>query len=190
MIFTTGGHVAPRVIAMLLPVLWSLWFLPCTVAADEMSEVPSVLPPAFSLPDIAGQSHNLDEFAGKVLLVNFWASWCTPCIQELPGIRRLADAMRDQPFAVIGINVGEAERRVSATARRQEMNFTVLLDRDSAVFRSWSATVLPTTYVLDRNGLVRYIGRGPLEWDRADVVETLKQLAEQGKAVPLTVKSN
>ena len=146
-----------------------------------MAEVPAVLAPGFSLPDLSGQQRNLDEFEGKVLLVNFWASWCRPCIEEVPGIRRLMEVMADAPFAVIGVNVGESERRVQATVERLRMEFPILLDKDSAAFKDWGANVLPTAYILDRNGRVRYVGRGPLEWDRDDIVDRLVQLATHGK---------
>ena len=156
-----------------------LWFSTLPALAGELSEVPAALPPGFSLPDLAGQQRSLDEFTGKVLLVNFWASWCWPCIEELPGIQRLIAAMADAPFAVIGVNVGEAERRVQATVKQLRMDFPILLDKDSAAFKGWGANVLPTAYILDGSGRVRYIGRGPVEWDRADIVEMLRQLAEQ-----------
>jgi len=97
----------------------------------------------------------------------------------LPSIRRLTQEMEGKPFVVVGVNVGETERRVRATAARLEIDFPVLLDRDSAAFTDWGATVLPTTYVVDGSGRVRYIGLGPLEWDRIDIVELLRNLAEQ-----------
>jgi peroxiredoxin len=156
-----------------------MWLSPLPAPAGELSEVPAALPPGFNLPDLSGQQRNLDEFAGKVLLVNFWASWCRPCIEEVPSIRRLIDAMGEKYFAVIGVNVGEAERRVQATVKRLRMEFPILLDKDSAAFRGWGANVLPTAYVLDRSGRVRYVGRGPVEWDRVDIVDMLVQLAEQ-----------
>ena len=89
------------------------------------------------------------------------------------------ETMADAPFAVIGVNVGETERRVQAAVKRLRMEFPILLDKDSAAFKGWGANVLPTAYVLDRNGWVRYIGRGPMEWDRVDIVDRLVQLAEQ-----------
>jgi thiol-disulfide isomerase/thioredoxin len=128
------------------------------------------------LPDVDGLERGLQEFKGKVLLVNFWASWCSPCIEEMPSIQRLAEVMRDKPFAVIGVNVAETERRAKAMTQRLGISFPVLLDRESDVFHRWGGTVLPTTYVLDGAGVVRYVGRGPLEWDAADIVETLERL--------------
>jgi thiol-disulfide isomerase/thioredoxin len=171
---TRDRHRTAAGIVLILLVLY-----PLSSPAGELSEVAVALRLELNLPDLSGQQRNLDEFAGKVLLVNFWASWCTPCIQEMPSILRLVEAMGETPFAVIGVNVGEAERRVQATAKRLEIDFPVLLDKDSAVFNGWGATVLPTAYVLDRSGRVRYVGRGPLEWDRVDIIDMLVQLAEQ-----------
>jgi thiol-disulfide isomerase/thioredoxin len=128
---------------------------------------------------LAGEQRSLEQFEGKVLLINFWASWCTPCIKEMPSIKRLAEAMQEKPFAVIGVNVAEPVLRVRTAARRLRLDFPVLLDKDSTVFKDWGANVLPTAYVLDRSGRVRYIGRGPLEWDRIDIIDLLGELAEQ-----------
>ena len=147
--------------------------------AGELSEAGVRLRPELNLPDLSRKQRSLDEFAGKVVLVNFWASWCTPCLEEMPAIQRLAAAMRDKPFVVIGVNVGEVQRRVQLTVQRLEIDFTTLLDERSSVFKNWGATVLPTTYVLGRDGRVRYIGQGPLEWDRVDIIERLGELTQE-----------
>ena len=97
----------------------------------------------------------------------------------MPTIRRLSEAMADQPFAVVGVNVGEGQRRVRSAAGRLGIAFPVLLDRDSATFKAWGADVLPTAYVLDGIGRVHYIARGPLVWDRGDIIEELKHLAAE-----------
>lgn len=162
--------------ALLLSLLWTA---PFPGAAGELSTVPSVSPPDFSLPDLEGRTRGLGDFTGKVMLVTFWASWCSPCIKEIPSILRLSAAMADQRFTVIGINVGEGERRVQTSIKRLGLDFPVLLDRHSATFTEWGANVLPTGYVLDRNGRARYVAQGPLEWDRADIVAILKQLAAE-----------
>ena len=179
MISATSRRTALRDTAVMLLMLLSLWPGPRLAAAGELIEIPVVLRPGLTLPDLSGKPRNLDEFAGKVLLINFWASWCRPCIEEVPGIHRLIEAMADAPFAVIGVNVGEGERRVQAAVKRLRMEFPILLDKDSVEFKSWGANVLPTAYVLDGSGRVRYIGRGPVEWDRADIIEMLGELAEQ-----------
>jgi peroxiredoxin len=155
------------------------WLAPAPSPAAELSQVHGARPPGFSLPDLAGQQRSLGEFSGKVVLVTFWASWCSPCIEEMPSIRRLAATMADQPFTVVGVNVGEGERRAQAAAGRLGIGFPVLLDKDSTVFNGWGADVLPTAYLLDRSGRIRYIARGPVDWDRADIIGMLKQLAAE-----------
>ncbi len=149
------------------------------VLAGALSEVPATSPPDLSLADLSGQTRSLDELAGKVVLVNFWASWCTPCIQEMPSLKRLTKEMGDESFAIISVNVGEAKRRVQANVKRLDISFPVLLDKDKAVFHSWGASVLPTAYLLDRNGQIRFRAHGELEWDRVDVIEVVRKLAGQ-----------
>ncbi len=156
--------------------LFCLSLVAVTAGAGELSQVPASAPVVLGLPDLDGRERGLEEFRGRVVLVNFWASWCTPCIEEMPSIQRLAELMRDRPFAVIGVNVAEQARRAKAMVERLGIGFPVLLDRESEVFHRWGGTVLPTTYVLDGEGVVRYLGRGPLEWDAPDVVKTLESL--------------
>ena len=154
-------------------------FHPTAAIAGELNRVPGGARMQLSLPDLSSRQRDLGEFEGKVLLVNFWASWCVPCIDEMPSIQRLADAMNGHPFAVISINVGEGKKRVQATVNRLDVDFTVLLDSDSAVFDRWQANILPTNYIIDRSGHLQYIGRGSMEWDRADIIELMKALAQQ-----------
>lgn len=173
------GRAVLRNTAEWLLMLWLLLLCPLPAPAAELSQVPTALAPGVELPDIAGKQRSLGEFTGRVVLVTFWASWCRPCVEEMPSIRRLAEAMTDAPFAVVGVNVGEGERRVQAAAGRLGIGFPVLLDEDSATFADWGADVLPTAYVLDGFGRIRYVARGPLEWDRDDIIERLKRLAAE-----------
>ena len=175
---TTDRHGFLQLLLILL-LIATLWPPPGLASAGELTEVAAGPALQLSLPDLDGRQRSLDEFAGKVLLVNFWASWCQPCIEEMPSIQRLAEAMREQPFSVIGINVGEAKRRVQATGKRLGIDFPVLLDKDGVVFKAWGASVLPTTYLVDPSGRIRYMGLGPLKWDRADMFELMVQLTER-----------
>ena len=182
MMTASSTRASFRQTAGIVLVFSALWLFPLATPAGELSAVPAAPPPGFSLPDTEGQQRSLDEFAGRVVLVTFWATWCRPCIEEMPSIQRLEAAMAQAPFSVVGVNVGEGERRVQATVKRLRMTFPVLLDQDSATFEDWGANVLPTAYVLDRGGRVRYLARGPVEWDRPDIVDRLKHLAAEQRA--------
>ena len=124
--------------------------------------------PDFSLPDLDQQLHSLADYKGKVVLINFWASWCTPCITEMPGIQRLANALKDQPFEILTINVSDAENRIREFLRRMNLNLTVLLDRDGKVFKEWGGKLLPASHLVDGNGMIRYRVIGPKEWDSVE----------------------
>jgi thiol-disulfide isomerase/thioredoxin len=147
-------------------------------AAGQLDEVHASAPLEATLPDLTGRQRRLDELRGKVVLVNFWASWCTPCLTEMPSIQRLEDVLHDERFAVIGVNVSESKLRVRAMAQRLGLDFPILLDEQGETFKSWGATVLPTTYVLDGDGVPRYAGRGPLEWDGVEALGVIKGLLD------------
>ncbi len=98
----------------------------------------------------------------------------------MPSIQRLAERMDGRPFAVFGVNVGEPRLRVQSMVDRLNVRFPVLLDRESAVFAEWEVSVLPSTYVLDRVGVPRYLGRGALEWDADEIVELVGGLMDSG----------
>ncbi len=168
-----------RIVLGLLQAFLSL--APAVVAGELWPVVPTQ-PSALLLPDLGGQERGLEELRGKVVLVNFWASWCAPCIAEMPSIQRLAEAMRGRPFAVVTVNVGEGELRAKAMVERLGLGLPVLLDKDSAVFDRWQATVLPTTYLIDAAGVPRFVGRGPLEWDGVEAGELVSRLLDEAAA--------
>ncbi len=148
------------------------------VSAGELSPYTEgeLTAPAFTLKALDGKPHRLADYRDKVVLVNFWASWCPPCLAELPGIQRLADRLAGEAFEVLLINVGESPFRVSKFLKLTGMRLTSLLDAEGEIFQAWGGNVYPTSFVLDSGGHIRYVVYGPLEWDSADVVKTLSGL--------------
>ena len=140
--------------------------------------------PNFLLKAPDGRSHQLQHYRGKVVLVNFWASWCPPCIAEMPGMQRLADRMADRPFALLAVNVGESAFRVAKFLALIGVDFTTLLDESGETFRTWGGKALPTSYVLDGVGRVRYVAYGKVDWDDEDIVAALSALAAEAAADP------
>jgi thiol-disulfide isomerase/thioredoxin len=138
----------------------------------------------FTLSDLRGQSKTLSDYNGKVVLVNFWASWCPPCIKEMPAMVRLKQQLNERPFEILALNVGEKKYRVWKFVKLIEFDLPVLLDESSDTSRNWGVETLPTSFLLDADGRVRYRVRGDPDWDDPDTIAVIEQLlAENAPAI-------
>ncbi|HEX6297356.1 MAG TPA: TlpA disulfide reductase family protein [Burkholderiales bacterium] len=120
------------------------------------------------LADLEGKTHRLADYRGKVVLVNFWATWCAPCREEMPSLERLRQALAGRPFAVLAVNVGEGGRVAGDFMNAMPHGFAVLLDRDGGTTKAWGARILPATYVLGPDGGLRFRHFGALDWSSAE----------------------
>ena len=132
--------------------------------------------PPLELLDLAGKRHALDEYRGKVVLVNFFGTWCPPCLQEMPNLLLLAKALEGRPFAVLAVAVGDSPARLRQVFGEQMAGFTVLLDSTGRAARSWQALAFPTSFVLDPEGRIRYSAEGPVAWDDPEVARQIAAL--------------
>jgi len=144
--------------------------------AAEFIKVDPAAPPPLVLKDTKGKSHNLAAYKGKVVLVNFWATWCPPCLEEMPSMQRLKGKMSGRPFVMLGVNSGEPRADVDDFLKRIKVDFTILLDQDSAVTRRWKVFGLPTSFLIDKQGKVRYTLTGTTEWDGKDTTTLIESL--------------
>lgn len=128
------------------------------------------------LPKLSGETFDLAQLKGKVVLVNFWASWCRPCVTEIPSLMRLKDKLKDQPFAIVAINVGESKQQIEAFKARIPFDFPVVLDLEGQAVRDWGVYAYPSNFLLDKQGVARYAYRGALEWDDESVVKVIQSL--------------
>jgi thiol-disulfide isomerase/thioredoxin len=116
--------------------------------------------PDFTLKSASGANLKLSEFRGEVVLVNFWASWCGPCRQEMPLLSELHEQYRDLGFTVLGVNVEEDTRTARKLLEDAPVSFPVLFDSDSVVSREYDVVAMPSTILVDRNGKLRYLHKG------------------------------
>jgi peroxiredoxin len=112
--------------------------------------------PPFEAETPAGQRVSLADYRGRVVLVNFWATWCTPCRAEMPEIQAAYQAHRERGFEVVAINVQESPAEVQPFMAELGLSFPALLDPDGAITRRYLARALPSTYLIDRSGVVRF----------------------------------
>lgn len=133
--------------------------------------------PALELKDLDGAPVRLADYRGKVVLLNFWATWCEPCRDEMPSIQSLKRRLAGRPFEVIAVNYGESENKVREYLARYPVDFRIPLDRFNAVRRDWNVKLLPTSFVIGIDGNVRYVAIGEFNWaDDAAVASLLKLL--------------
>jgi thiol-disulfide isomerase/thioredoxin len=132
--------------------------------------------PPLALRDAQGREHKLSDYRGKVVVINFWATWCDPCREEMPSMQRLQDKLAGKPFAILAVDYGEGAPRVNEFLKKVPVRFTVLLDRDTSAASVWKVKVLPTTLVLDSQHRIRYSVVGDLEWDSPKVEGAIRKL--------------
>lgn len=132
--------------------------------------------PPLELGAIDGRRHSLAQYRGRVVLVNFWATWCAPCRAEMPSIERLRRSLEGEPFAVLAVNVSEDAAAVRAFAERVPMGFPLLLDHDAQAARAWRAGALPMTFVIGPEGRIRYHAIGERDWADTEIRSRLRAL--------------
>lgn len=141
---------------------------------------PGTPAPELKAQDLAGAPKTLADYRGKVVLLNFWASWCPPCLREIPSMERLRIKMAGRPLAIVALDSAEAQEDVNAFLSGMKLGFPVLLDPDGSNTRRWKVFALPTTFLLDAEGRVRYVLTGPTEWDEGEALAVIESLlAEQ-----------
>ncbi len=132
--------------------------------------------PAFDLKDIGGRKHSLADYRGKVVLVNFWATWCEPCRNEMPAIEKLKERFAGRPFVVLAVNVDEPEARIRKFLSLMPLSFPILLDHGSALTKAWGVRVLPASFVVGRDGRIYYGAVGELDWNAHEIAARLAEL--------------
>lgn len=166
--------------------LLALFFLMFPIAANsaQLEAYRAESPLTLSLPDLSGQQHALADYRGSVVLVNFWASWCAPCVYEMPGLVSLKQRHAGRPFEILAVNVGENKFRVHKFVSLIDFTLPVLLDTSKEVFHAWGLEILPTSFLVDPDGRVRYRVLGSPDWDNAEIGAMIEALMPEVGKVP------
>jgi peroxiredoxin len=120
--------------------------------------------PSFTVGSLSGGNSGLDSYRGRIVVMNLWASWCPPCRAEMPDLQRLYQAYRSRNVVVIGVDQGESAERVAGFAHSLDIHYPILLDQQQQYGRVYAALGLPTTIVIDRNGIVAHGFDGVLSY--------------------------
>ena len=145
-------------------------------AAGELKPWSGAPTPALELKDLDGRGHRLEDYRGKVVLLNFWATWCAPCREEMPSIGQLKQKLAGRPFVVLSVNVDEPDSRIRTFLSQVTLDFSVLLDPEGRTTRAWKVRVLPASFLIARDGRIRYVATGDLDWANEHVVRIVSEL--------------
>ena len=136
----------------------------------------TVQPQAFSLKDVHGKTYTETDFSGKVSVINFWASWCPPCVEEIPSLNRLRKKMQGKPFQLISINYAESAQSIKRFMKKVAVDFPVLIDPDGKTTRSWRVVAFPSTFVIGPDGKIKYGVNAAIHWDTPEVITQIEGL--------------
>jgi peroxiredoxin len=182
-----------RVMCRVAVIMASLGLLCCgkAAAAGEhlfqamgMATLPTSPAPDFTLPDLKGNQAALRDYRGKLVFLNFWATWCIPCREEMPAMEQLHQRFGSQGLTIVAINHQENLGQVRAFVDQHRLSFQALLDHDGAVFRKYTVMGLPTTYLISRDGTLLARGVGGRDWTRSDGQELIRVLLTEEPSSP------
>jgi len=143
----------------------------------------SPIPPTLSLQSLNDKSYKLQNDTGKVLLVNFWASWCPPCVHEMPSMQALYNKLNkssDKVFKIIAVNMAEDKDTIITFLKTKvSVNFDILLDTDGAALKQWKIFAFPTSFIIDKKGQIRYSIYGAIDWLNPDVTHKIQLLINE-----------
>lgn len=134
--------------------------------------------PSIELQDLSGKAFRSSSLAGKVVLVDFWASWCAPCKEELPALEKLYAKYRARGFEVVAINQDEDPENARKFLRRTPLSFTVVHDAKRAAANAYAPPKMPSSYLIDRRGVIRFVHAGFKASDVAKLEQEIQQLLD------------
>ncbi|MCW8852460.1 MAG: TlpA family protein disulfide reductase [Gammaproteobacteria bacterium] len=150
-----------------------------TVLAANLKPVSDeVAAPSLTLKDLQGDIHDLKDYRGQVVLVQFWATYCGPCRKEMPSMNKMMTKMGDTPFKILAVDMGESEDEVKSFVSEVKPEFTILMDEEGKSIEDWRVFAAPSNFIIGPDGNIKYTLFGGVEWDSDELIEKLKALAE------------
>lgn len=136
--------------------------------------------PNFEFPGLDGKLVSLNDYRGKVVLVNIWATWCRPCVDEMPSMQKLYQELQDDDFEILAVSVDTlGEKVVKPFMQKYQLTFPALLDPQGSIKASYGATGIPESFIIDRQGLLVKKVIGAIDWSSPEVFGFFRNLIQQ-----------
>ena len=139
----------------------------------------NIVAPSLVLKDLQGKQHDLKDYKGHVVLVQFWATYCGPCRKEMPSMNKMMKEMGDVPFKILAVDMGETKEEVDQFVSEVKPEFTILMDEDGKSIEDWRVFAAPSNFIIDPDGNIRYTLFGGIEWDSVELIEKLKAVGNK-----------
>ncbi|WP_455207508.1 TlpA disulfide reductase family protein [Kaarinaea lacus] len=133
-------------------------------------------PYPIDLKDASGKRYQRDKYTNQITVINFWATWCPPCVQEIPSLNRLREKMQGIPFELVSINYAESPATIQEFLQKVDVNFPVLLDETGEVSVHWKVVAFPSTFIIGPDGKIHYGVNAAILWDSPEVIKSIQNL--------------
>ena len=165
------------------PITLSSWLraiaFAATLAASSVVSASAPRAPSFSLPSRSGDTVSLEQLKGQVVMINFWASWCGPCRQEMPLLDQMYKRYSPLGFTLLGVNVEANSKDAEKLLASVPVSFPVLFDAENKVSKLYDVNAMPSTVFIDRKGNVRYLHRGYKAGDEGEYLNQIRALLKE-----------
>ena len=153
--------------------------LTATLAVSSLVSASTSVAPGFALPSRSGDTISLEQLKGQVVMINFWASWCGPCRQEMPLLDQMYKRYSPLGFTLLGVNVEAHSKDAEKLLANVPVSFPVLFDKENKVSKMYDVNAMPSTVFIDRKGNVRYLHRGYKAGDEGEYLNQIRALLKE-----------
>ena len=136
--------------------------------------------PDFALPDLDSKTVNLADYKGKVVLLNIWATWCPPCVEEMPSMEKLHKELKDVDFEILAVSIDvSGAKAVIPFMKKHKLSFSVLTDTEGAIKSLYQTTGVPESFIIDRKGIIVEKVIGPRDWAAPSTIRSFRNLIQK-----------
>lgn len=136
--------------------------------------------PDFALPDLDGKTVTLADYKGKVVLLNIWATWCPPCVEEMPSMEKLYQELKDKDFAILAVSIDvSGAKAVIPFMEKHKLSFSVLTDTEGAIKSLYQTTGVPESFIIDKQGIIVEKVIGPRDWAAPSTIRSFQNLIQK-----------
>ena len=187
--YTSGSYNIkfPLLFLLVIIILGSFFFIPFKRSMFDsfhQSQVQLSSPaPTFYLPGLDGNIVNLTDFRGKVVFLNIWATWCPPCVEEMPSMEMLYQAFKGEQFEMLAVSVdGQGMKAVLPFVQKHRLSFPILMDPDRTISQLYGTTGIPETFIIDQNGILIEKALGARNWSTPEAIGFFRNLIRRQRA--------